>query len=72
MCAWINDTLQGAFDDGSWADAFEKHPRPVRCGDAGAAGAGLLQLIDSPVRGGVPRRTPPRSRTVATEGTCVR
>jgi glutamate transport system substrate-binding protein len=24
MCAWINETLQGAFDDGSWADAFER------------------------------------------------
>jgi len=23
MCQWINDTLQAAFDDGTWAEAFE-------------------------------------------------
>lgn len=23
MCQWINDSLQSAFDDGSWAEAFE-------------------------------------------------
>jgi len=24
MCQWINDTLEESFDDGSWAEAFEK------------------------------------------------
>jgi glutamate transport system substrate-binding protein len=24
MCEWINDVLEESFDDGSWADAFEK------------------------------------------------
>ena len=23
MCQWINDQLEAAFDDGSWAEAFE-------------------------------------------------
>jgi glutamate transport system substrate-binding protein len=24
MCEWINDVLEESFEDGSWADAFEK------------------------------------------------
>ena len=24
MCQWINDQLEAAFEDGSWADAFEQ------------------------------------------------
>ena len=72
MCEWINDVLEEAFEDGTWADAFERDPRPVRRGDPGAAGAGLLQPDRLPVWGGVRRRTPPRTCTVAMEGTCAR
>ena len=52
MCQWINDQLEAAFDDGSWAEAFELTLGPSGVETPEPAGPGLLQLIDSPVLGG--------------------
>ena len=54
MCQWINDQLEAAFEDGSWAERLRADPRPLRRGHPGASGPGLLQLIVPPGPG---RRT---------------
>ena len=71
MCQWINDQLEAAFDDGSWADAFEQTLGPSGV-DTPSRRPWTPAADRLPGPGRRTRRTPLRTCTVAMEGTCAR